>query len=88
MRSQAGAYEGFGQAYHRLGQDEQAYQAYSQAIAIDPTDANGFAGRGDVLATLKLFDAAEADYTEAIRLDPTHSRAYCGRGIIRYERRP
>jgi tetratricopeptide (TPR) repeat protein len=85
VRGRAGAYEGFGQAYHRLGQDEQAFQAYSQAISIDATDPNGFAGRGDVLATLKLFDTADADYTEAIRLDSTYSRAWCGRGIIRSE---
>jgi len=83
VRGHAGAYEGLGQASHRLGQNETAYQAYSTAISIDPTDANGFAGRGDVLATLKLLDAADSDYTEAIRLDSTHSRAFCGRGIVR-----
>ena len=48
-RSRAGAYEGLGQAYHRLGQDAAAIEAYNQAIAIDPTDPNAFAGRGDVL---------------------------------------
>ena len=83
LRSKAGAYEGFGQSYFRLGQTEQAFQLFSQAIAIDPTDANGFAGRGDVLAALKLLDSADKDYSEAIRLDSNHSRAYCGRGIVR-----
>jgi tetratricopeptide (TPR) repeat protein len=87
VRSHAGAYQGFGQAYHRLGQDEQAYQAYSQAIAIDPSDANGFAGRGQVLNSLKLLDAADADLTEAIRLDSTNSRAFCWRGIVRSDLR-
>jgi tetratricopeptide (TPR) repeat protein len=79
----SGAYQGLGQAYHRLGQDELAYQAYTTAISINANDANGFAGRGDVLASLKLLDAAEAEFNEAIRLDPGHSRAYCGRGIVR-----
>ncbi len=83
LRSMAGAHEGFGQAYFRLGQTEQAFQLYSQAIAIDPTDANGYAGRADVLAALKLLDSADKDYSEAIRLDATHSRALCGRGIVR-----
>jgi tetratricopeptide (TPR) repeat protein len=82
IRGRAGAHEGLGQAYHRLGQDELAFQAYSAAISIDATDPNGYAGRGEVLACLKLFDAALADFSEAIRLDPTHSRAYCGRGIV------
>ncbi len=85
VRGRAGAYEGLGQSYHRLGQDEQAYAAYSQAVVIDPTDPNGHAGRAEILTALKLFDAADTDYSEAIRLDPSHSRAHCGRGIIRTE---
>jgi tetratricopeptide (TPR) repeat protein len=80
-RGRASAYEGLGQASHRLGRDEQAFQAYSEAINTDPTDPNGFAGRGDTLAALHLLEAAVSDYTDAIRLDPSHSRAYCGRGI-------
>ena len=75
-----GAYEGLGQSYHRLGQDEQAFQAYTQAISIDPSDPNGYAGRGDCLTSLRLLDQAVADFTEAIRLDSSHSRAHAGRG--------
>ena len=44
MRACAAAYQGLGQSYHRLGQDETALQAYDQAISIYPADANGFAG--------------------------------------------
>jgi tetratricopeptide (TPR) repeat protein len=83
-RSQAGAYEGLGQSYHRLGQDAAAVEAYNQAIAIDPTDPNAFTGRGDVLTARNLFDEAIADYAEAIRLDASHSRAFAGRGIVLY----
>jgi tetratricopeptide (TPR) repeat protein len=85
IRSRAGAYEGLGQSYHRLGQAGLAALAYTHAIALDPTDANGFAGRGDVLAAQRLYDQAVSDYTEAIRLDSLHSRAYTGRGIVHYE---
>jgi tetratricopeptide (TPR) repeat protein len=81
VRSHAAAFQGLGQAYHRLGQNELSVQAYAQAIAINPLDPNGFAGRGDTLATLRIFDQAVGDYTEAIRLDSSHSRAYAGRGI-------
>jgi tetratricopeptide (TPR) repeat protein len=83
-RSIAGAYEGLGQAYHRLGQDAAAIEAYNRAIATDPTDPNALVGRGDVLADRKLFDEAIADYAEAIRLDSAHSRAFGGRGIALY----
>ncbi len=80
-RGRAAAYQGLGQSYHRLGQDETALKAYDEAIAINPADANGFAGRGDVLEGLRMPDRALQDFTEAIRLNGTHSRAYCGRGI-------
>jgi tetratricopeptide (TPR) repeat protein len=77
----AAAYQGLGQAYHRLGQNDLSVQAYGEAIAIYPLDPNGFAGRGDTLAALRIFDQAVADYSEAIRLDSSHSRAFAGRGI-------
>jgi tetratricopeptide (TPR) repeat protein len=82
VRGRAGAYQGLGQAYHRLGQESAAVESYNAAIAIDPTDPNGFAGRGDVLASQRLFDQAIADFTEAIRLDATHARAFASRGIV------
>jgi tetratricopeptide (TPR) repeat protein len=87
IRSRAGAYEGLGQSYNRLGQDAAAIEAYNQAIAIDPTDPNAFVGRGDMLAGRNLFDEAIADYAEAVRLDPAHSRAFAGRGIVLYLQR-
>jgi tetratricopeptide (TPR) repeat protein len=81
-RSRAAAYQGLGQAYHRLGQDDLAAETYTEAISIFPTDANGFAGRAGVLESLKMFEPALADYSEAIHLDPAHARAYLGRGIV------
>ena len=83
-RNQAAAYEGLGQAYHRLGQDAAAIEAYNQAIAIDATDPNAYAGRGDVLTGRQLYAEAIADYDAAIRLDASHSRAFASRGIAWY----
>ena len=77
----AAAYQGLGQAYHRLREDETALKAYDLAISINPADANGFAGRGDVFESQRMLDRAVPDYTEAIRLNPEHSRAYCGRAV-------
>ena len=87
-RGRAAAYQGLGQAYHRVGQDELALRAYSEAISIFPADANGFAGRGETLASLRLLDQAIANYSEAIALDSSHSRAYCGRGAALYRAWP
>jgi tetratricopeptide (TPR) repeat protein len=77
----AAAYQGLGQAYHRLGDDETALRVYDNAVSINPADANGLAGRGDVLEAMRMPDRALSDYSEAIRLDDGHARAYCGRGI-------
>jgi tetratricopeptide (TPR) repeat protein len=82
IRGRAAAYQGFGQAYYRLGYRDMAVEAYSKAISIYPSDPNAFAGRGEVLAVLGMTEDALADYSEAIRLDPTHSRAFAGRGIV------
>ncbi len=82
IRGRAAAYQGLGQAYYRVGQRDMAIQAYSEAISINPSDPNAFAGRGDVLSVLQMTADALADYSEAIRLDPTHSRALVGRGIV------
>jgi tetratricopeptide (TPR) repeat protein len=80
-RGRAAAYQGLGAAYYRVGHKDMAVQAYTEAISINPTDPNAFAGRGDVLIALQMFESALADYNEAIRLDPAHSRALAGRGI-------
>jgi tetratricopeptide (TPR) repeat protein len=77
----AAAFQGLGQAFHRLGDDQAALRAYESAISINPADANGFAGRGDVFEAMRMLERAIPDYSEAIRLDAEHSRAYCGRGI-------
>ena len=39
---------------------ETALEAYDDAISINPADANGFAGRGDVLESLRMPDRAVA----------------------------
>ncbi len=82
IRGRAAAYQGLGQAYYRVGHKDMAVQAYTEGIAIDASDPNGFAGRGDVLSFLGMTDQALADYSEAIRFDPAHSRALAGRGIV------
>jgi tetratricopeptide (TPR) repeat protein len=84
-RSRAGAYQGAGQAYHLLGDDESAFDAYTKAIETDPSDPNGYCGRGDLLASQRLFDRAIEDYQRALELDPSHSRSVAGMGVVHYD---
>jgi tetratricopeptide (TPR) repeat protein len=82
LAGRAAAYQGLGQSYHRLGDDQTAIKAYDEAVVIYAGDPNSFAGRGEVFESLRMPDRALSDYSEAIRLDAAHSRAYCGRGIV------
>ncbi len=82
IRGRAAAYQGLGQAYYRVGHKDMSVQAYTEAISIDPSDPNGFAGRGDVLTFLGMTDQALADYSEAIRLDAGACRAGRARDCV------
>ena len=82
VQGHATAQSGLGQAYHRLGQDEQAIVEYNRAIEIYALDPNAYIGRGDCRVSRGDHDQALADYNEAIRLGPNYSRAYSSRGKL------
>jgi tetratricopeptide (TPR) repeat protein len=82
IQGHATAHSGLGQAYHRMGQDEQAVVEYNRAIEIYALDPNAYIGRGDCRVSLGDHDQALADYNEAIRLGPDYSRAYASRGKL------
>ena len=73
---------GMGQAYHRLGRNDEAIDEYNKAIAILATDPNAYIGRGDARVALEQTDLAMADYNEAVRLGPGVSRAYSSRATL------
>ncbi|MGD0039886.1 MAG: tetratricopeptide repeat protein, partial [Isosphaeraceae bacterium] len=73
IQGHATAQSGLGQAYHRMGQDEQAVVSYNRAIEINGLDPNAYIGRGDCRVSLGDHDQALADYNEAIRLGPDYS---------------
>jgi len=52
----------------------------TEAIRLNPTDAQAFAKRGDTYRKKGEYDRAIADLTEAIRLDPKYSWAFGVRG--------
>lgn len=57
-----------------------AVDLYSQAIELDPANANLFADRAQAHIKLNAFTEAVSDANKAIQLNPTLSKAYIRKG--------
>jgi tetratricopeptide (TPR) repeat protein len=62
-----------GQAYDLANRNEEAAQAYQQAITLKPDDATYYNNLGNVLAKQDKIDDARTAYTKSAELDPTHA---------------
>jgi tetratricopeptide (TPR) repeat protein len=60
-----------GEAYDLAGRNDEAAQAYQQAIAAKPDDPGYYNNLGNVLARAGKIDDARAAYTKSAELDPT-----------------
>ncbi len=73
---QPGIYYNFGFALQQLGLLDSAIQAYGQAIALAPNDADAFMARGHMFATQKRFQEATGDFAKAVKLVPQNADAW------------
>jgi tetratricopeptide (TPR) repeat protein len=64
-----------------------ALNDYSQAISLDPKNAQAYNGRGKANLGMKKLEAAVDDFSKAIELKPDFAWAYCLRGQTRRELR-
>jgi tetratricopeptide (TPR) repeat protein len=62
-----------GEAYDTAGRNEEAAQAYQQAIVAKPDVPGYYNNLGNVLARLGKIDEAKAAYTKSAELDPTNA---------------
>jgi tetratricopeptide (TPR) repeat protein len=62
-----------GEAYDTAGRNEEAAQAYQQAIASKPDSPGYYNNLGNVLARLGKIDEAKAAYTRSAELDPPNA---------------
>lgn len=62
-----------GEAYDTAGRNEEAAQAYQQAIATKPDVPGYYNNLGNVLARLGKIDDAKAAYTKSAELDPPNA---------------
>ncbi len=60
-----------GESYDIAGRNDEAAQAYQQAIAAKPDDPGYYNNLGNVLARAGKIDEARAAYTKSAELDPT-----------------
>ncbi len=70
-----------GNRFYYNGDYDNAINAYTQAIAINPNLAEAYLYRGDVYNLLKNeYDKAIEDYNRAITINPENAEAYKNRG--------
>ena len=62
-----------GEAYDTAGRNEEAAQAYQQAIAAKPDVPGYYNNLGNVLARIGKIDEAKAAYTKSAELDPPNA---------------
>ena len=62
-------------------QDNHSIEKLTQAIELDPADANTYYDRGHAYHAKDNYDKAIADYTKSIKLNPKLAEAYNGRGL-------
>ena len=60
---------------------DKAIADYTEAIRLNPKDADAYYNRGLAYWNKGKFDKAIAEYTEAIRLNPKLAEAYYSRGF-------
>ena len=72
-----------GNAYYSEKKFNKAIEEYTEAIELNPKDANAYYNRGTVYGKdIKEFDKAIEDYNKTIEIDPKHANAYNNRGNV------
>jgi tetratricopeptide (TPR) repeat protein len=75
-----------GEAYDLAGRNDDAINAYQQAIAAKPDDAGYYNNLGNVLARAGKIEEAKAAYTKSAELDPPNAAlAWRNFGISLYQ---
>jgi tetratricopeptide (TPR) repeat protein len=65
-----------GKAFYKSRDFKKAYQAFEQALQLDPNNAAIHEARGAVLYELKRYKEAGTSYEQAVQLDPIYQSSY------------
>jgi tetratricopeptide (TPR) repeat protein len=72
-----------GNRAYEQGQKTEAVKHYTQAIELNPQDADAYYNRGNAKLALGDQPWTIQDFTRAIELNPQFAIAYCNRGIVK-----
>ena len=67
-----------GEQLYELGNFDDAFEAYEQAVELNPNHAGAHYGMGVVYQQDEEYELAEQEYREALRSDPDHADAHFG----------
>lgn len=79
--SVAHAFYNRGLAYKRKEDYDRAIADFTDAIRLDPSDADMFRNRGSAYDDAEQYDRALADYDQSIKLDPSSASSFVNRGV-------
>jgi hypothetical protein len=84
-RSQTDDYFAQGLEKGLQGDNLGAIVAYTEAIRLNPNNAEAYNNRGSIRSNLGDKQGAVADYNQAIKINPKYGEAYNNRGIVHYD---
>src|SRR5271156_577611 len=71
-------------AYASARNFERALELFDRAITLDPSRAEPYYKRANVLKDMGRHEAAIASYDQAIARRPDYAHAYCNRGVVEH----
>jgi len=75
--------DAIGSFFNSVGEHQMAFEAYTQAISLDPAQALYWFNRATVRRFLGQIEAAEEDYDRVVALRPDDFEAYSNRSELR-----
>ena len=71
-----------GKAWADKGEYDNAIDAYTEAMFLNPEYASAYSGRGYVWQMKGEYEKALADFNELVRLRPDDAKPYTQRGVV------